>query len=233
MHCKYLGVDQYFYGSVLKVLVFTSMEGEPANNMDKIMAVLREYFQKYKVPNAYRHISVSMWNNKDAPKLKGRAAELRHLGSALRYAFQKFMLQDPFHKKILATLKLNIELEVLLDQETGWNFQGAAYNALCKAGHDFMCGYNACQAAASRQGLELFTVTIKGHHVLHALRRANWIHPKAVWCFGGEAFMKISKKLHASCANGNAPHKATVKAANQFLRAIHLQWTGASQAQLL
>ena len=237
MHCKYLGLDQYLYGSVLKVLTFHTLVGDPVANMERVMTELSRYFKAHRVPNAYTLITINMFNNKDQPKLKGRAAELRHLGEALLHVFEKFMITAPeapvevrtLHKRILITLKKNVELERLLDQETGWNFKGESYSKFVKVAHEMLCGYNACQGSAARLALEMFNVTVKAHHVLHCVHRSKWIHPKAVWCFQGEAFMKVSKALHKSCTNSMVPHKATIKAAHKFMTAIHLQFTGASK----
>ena len=233
MHCKYLGLDQYFFGSVLKMLVFTIMGGEPFDNMREIWTELREYFKEHKVPNCYRLITINMFNNQDFPRLKGRAAELRHLGEALLHVFDMYMnTGDELHKYVKTTLKMNIKLEEMLDDHEGWNFQGADYTKLIKLAHGFLIGYNACQASAKRRELLLFNVTIKSHMLLHCVYRSNLIHPKYVWCFGGEAFMKIMKKLHSSCTDGNAPHTATVKSADKWLFAMHCQYTGVAKARL-
>jgi hypothetical protein len=230
MHCKYLGVDQYFYGSILKLLVFHTLPGDPATNMAIIWKDLAKYFRENHVENAYRLITVNMFNNKDFPRLKGRAAELRHLGKAMAHVFDKYCVPGRLlHTRVKATLKLNNKLEQVLDEHRGWNFQGDMYDKLVKAGHDFLVGYNACQAAASRERLELFSVTIKGHHVLHSVYRSNWIHPKMCWCFGGESFMKVIKQLHASCTKSLAPIKATVKTSEKFMMALHYQFTGTSR----
>jgi hypothetical protein len=231
MHIKYLGVDQYFFGSVLKVLTHHFLPGDPADNMCLVMGHLKTYFKSKKVPNAYKLITVNMYSNKDAPKLKGRAAELRHLGGALLHVFTMLMdNENTLHKNIRLTLKLNVKLEQLLDDCSGWNFKGEEFNKFLQVGHDFCTGYNACADTANRvHGWELFTITIKLHLLLHCVLRSRLLHPKASWCFGGEAFMKVAKQLHSSCTRGLKPHAATVKMTEQMLTALHCQFSGISK----
>jgi hypothetical protein len=230
MHCKYIGVDQYFFGSVLKLMVFEILGGEPLDNMTRVWRELSRYFTEHSISNAYRLITINMFNNKDQPKLKGRAAEIRHLGKALLHVFEMFSdNRKTLHKRVRATLKLNIKLEEQLDSNLDWNYKGTEYNDFKKTAHEFLCGYNACRASAAQEGLDLFSITIKSHMLMHSVLRSTWIHPKLCWCFGGEAFMKVIKQLHASCTSGMAIHNVTVKSAGKFLVALHCQFSGASR----
>ena len=227
MHVKYLGVDQYLFASALKILTHHHLPNDPDVNMALVMRHLKEYFNDNNVRNAYQLITTRMYCNKDTPKLKGRASEIRHLGKALHHVFNLLMDHgDTLHKEIKATLKLNTMLEDKLDCCDEWNFQGQAYDEFLETAHMFCGGYNTCAATAnSERGLELFPVTIKLHHLLHCVLRSQRLHPKASWCFKGEAFMKVSKQLHMSCTRGLAQYAATVKVASKMLTALHYQFS--------
>ena len=227
MHVKYLGVDQYLFASALKLLTHHHMAGDPVANMAEVMQHLTEYFRANNVRHAYKLITTKMYCNKDTPKLKGRASEIRHLGKALLHVFVLLMdPEDDLHKQVKATLKLNVMLEEQLDGCQSWNFKGAEYDEFIETAHKFCCGFNTCADTANRlRKWELFPITIKLHHLLHCCFRARWLHPKASWCFNGEAFMKVSKQLHQSCTRGLAQHAATVKVARKMLRALHYQFS--------
>ena len=67
MHVKYLGTDQYFFGSVLHYMVFTMMRtrGTPDQNMITVMNMLRDFFRENRVGCCFKHITVRMFSNKD------------------------------------------------------------------------------------------------------------------------------------------------------------------------
>ena len=50
---------------------------------------------------------------------------------------------------------------------------------------------------------------------------AFFMHPKNTWCFAGESFMKIAKKLLQTCSRANKPWNITNTFANKYGRALH------------
>eukprot|EP00959_Pyramimonas_sp_CCMP1952_P459246 9477932-Pyramimonas_sp.AAC.1 len=87
MHVKHMGVDQYFVGSVMYVLIFLVMPGRPEKNMEIIR---REIMHEYNIGSygtRYSDIRISMFKKaKDkAPiRMRGKAQEVKCFVPVLR-----------------------------------------------------------------------------------------------------------------------------------------------------
>ena len=235
MHCKYLGVDQYLMGSILWYMCNKMMPGGDAvANMAVVMTALKIQFRTRDV-DSYDLITVNMFSLKESVKLRGRASEIRYLGKSLLAVFKSEVAQHvctdaqkQFHKLIAVTLKLNSKLDDILEESPGWKIEGEAYNRLAKCAHDFSTSYSALSLMAAHLELPLFIVSIKIHYLLHICRFANRLHPKVTWCFGGETFMRVSKRLMQSCMAGKKPHAAAYKFCFKYCRALHYAFEGIS-----
>jgi len=236
MHCKYLGVDQYLFGGVLWYMVHVMMPlADPVANMSVLMIALKAEFRKEQV-SSYSMITVNMFANSDSRKLRGRASEIRHLAKALLSVFRDEMTKRPypaehvdFQRLIRASLRLNAHIDELLDQNPGWAVKGEPYEKLKRTAHDFATTYSALSVKAAELELDVFSVTIKLHYLLHICRFADRLHPKLTWCFGGETFMHISKQLMQSCMVSRRPYQATMKFADKYCYALHYMFQNISR----
>jgi hypothetical protein len=79
MHCKYLGSDQYFFGSIFWLLCFKIIPGDPKDNLASVVSQLKVAYSSLDTPHRYGMITQGMFISKKAaqPKMKGRAAEVR------------------------------------------------------------------------------------------------------------------------------------------------------------
>ena len=119
MHTKHLGVDQYFYGSVLMLLTHEvngvrMLDGPPEQNLTTLWQDMKQ------APGTFGDLRLSMVvpAAKHFPVLKGRAAEIRNFGTPLLAAWEKHMdntIQQ--HRQIRIALIASVELERILD----WN----------------------------------------------------------------------------------------------------------------
>jgi hypothetical protein len=82
MHNSYLGWLQYFYGSVLFLLVYHIIPGEPLHILTHTIAPFIKLFQKENVVSQRyrpRLNKLTMFEKKKSfPRLRGRAADIRH-----------------------------------------------------------------------------------------------------------------------------------------------------------
>ena len=224
MHIKYLGVDQYFYASMLWMLVFKLMPfGTPAANMTKLWDLIEAKYAEYKTPERFVHITMNMFANKDNPKLKGKAAEVRHLGKPLLAAWTKWSDTDNiFHRRVGLALKLNIEMEDILSRTPGNKLPPPKATEFVKKSVEFLCLYSQCADHAAEEEYEAFDITIKGHYLYHSALDSKHIHPKKVWNFSGEDFMKHSKRLLSECTRSIKPWDVVHKFVDKYLFALNL-----------
>ena len=93
MHCKYLGVDQYTYGSVLALLCCKVMGGSPLQNLQAVWADIKVFYRENGTKVQYRYLNkLTMFLRQNGTqKLRGKAGEIRHLAPALLHVWMKYM----------------------------------------------------------------------------------------------------------------------------------------------
>ena len=120
LHTKHLGVDQYFFGSMLHLLVFSILPGSPDDNMQAVWGAMQQFLKDTKTKDSFSGIRVSMFSNTASPnaqfpRLKGKGAEVRNIGPALEHAFRQHMdPQSTQHKQIALGLRMSVRMEELL-----------------------------------------------------------------------------------------------------------------------
>ena len=93
MHVKYLGTDQQFFGCVLELLVMHVLggaDGNPKDCVDIVWSDVLEYYNINNTTSRYARLTLNMFHKPD-PKLRGRAAEIKHVGPALLFSFRRRM----------------------------------------------------------------------------------------------------------------------------------------------
>ena len=227
MHNKHLGVDQYYFGSILHVLCYTLMPEEPSRNIKIIQDRLRAHADRHRT---FTNLKLSMFVDADKPwhfqpKLKGQAAEIRHFGPFLCSVFEDYMDANDFSQRMMRLgLKQSIVMEEILDDNPGvLRLPPAAAQNYRKATFQYLACLKRLNAhfQAAVPPCKRFNVTIKSHYMVHSADQALWIHPRAGWCYGGEDFMKKCKKLMSRCVVGNSLERAVDKFVDHYVRGMH------------
>ena len=230
MHNKYLGVDQYIFGSVLYVLCFMTLSLNPKQNLATCWAHIKRYYQEHNTSNRYQSISkLSMFlRKKGVIKLRGKAAELKGLGPAILNLWQAKMNPSlEIHSKIHFLLKLNCKLEELLAFHSD-EFRLPAAAAAKLVQHAFAMMQMQSQqeayfAADEDCNKHLFSLTGKGHMILHSALLSSHIHPWLVWCFMGEDFMRKIQKIGEASVRGMQATAVSGKMMDHYRLGMHLQ----------
>ena len=133
MHCKYLGHDMYFFGSVLTLLCQYLLPGSEEQNLKRCWDFLKRFYKEHSIPSPYRYLTkISMFiRKKKFPKLRGKASEVRHLAKPLSALWAHFMNKNvETHRQIDLYLRLNIQFENILDDhKDDYALPLAAYTA--------------------------------------------------------------------------------------------------------
>lgn len=119
LHSKYLGTDQYCFGSTLAILTCTGlMPGSPEENIQALYEEFKRYYALHKTPSRHRYLNrLTMFlRQSGCPKLRGKAAEIKWFGGALLSSWEKWM--NPalsVHRDIQVLLKMNVFMEEILN----------------------------------------------------------------------------------------------------------------------
>ena len=231
MHCKYLGADQYIFGSCLYLLCFVILPDSPKQNLRTVWKWIKLYYAKNPMVCRYNSLAkLSMFvKKKDYPKLRGKAAEIKGFGAVLLHLWSaKMDKSDGQHKRIRLLLKKNVEMEQILERSP----TSDGYLALPSDGATTLVETTATVVQLQKQlgehyqakGIRVFNVTAKSHMLMHLALYAGHVHPKLGWCFQGEDFMRVIQTLLQSCIRGNNPFQSMSKATVHYNLAKQLQY---------
>lgn len=231
MHCKHLGCDMYFLGSVLWLLAFRVLAGEPQDNLSRVLGHCRDWWKEHGFSDVYRNMKVSMIGVRieapmeSFPKLKGRAAEVKNLLFPMVHVWTRYM--DPAnnaHKEILLALQMSVRIEEILSANVKTNVFPRAVHAEFET---CIFGFLALQTSVANHynnlGYCLFNVTIKSHMMAHIAKDSKYLNPRRGWCYSGEHFMAHMKKLAASCCKGNRANQVSSKMLAKYKFAMHIK----------
>eukprot|EP00438_Fugacium_kawagutii_P009843 Skav209194 [mRNA] locus=C9123531:153:1742:- [translate_table: standard] len=229
MHCKHLGTDCVQFGSVLYLLVFCQMEGEPLENLKTVWQFMQNWYKKNGTTNRYFAFGkLTMFYNskaKKSPKLKGKAKQVVNLGGCLLDLWKQHMdAGSDTHKKVKQMLKLNVALEKLLASNVGELAFGLQDAQLFK---DFAFAMCQLHRELSETFLEntprLFPDIPKIHPLLHIALDCDKVNPALTWCYKGEDYMGCHRSLAQSCAARLQPPGVCQKMVHKIRLALHLQ----------
>ena len=231
MHCKYLGTDEHQYASVLYLLVFEMMPHEPLQNLQQLWKEIKDLYRNLGVKSQYKFLGkISMFYKKSGEcKLRGKASEVKYLGSVLQVLWERHRNAElEIHRMISCMLKLNTQLETILQDHKGCNAlppeEAAVFEQSCQKMCHLQCLlYDHFCKEDYINTPRLFPVTAKLHALVHISKLSRYINPQKVWCFAGEDFMHVCKILCKQCVHGTKPQLAPAKMVEKFRLAMHYE----------
>ena len=229
MHCRYLGTDQHQYASVLYLLVFEMMPHEPLQNLQQLWKEIKDLYRDLGVKNQYNFFGkISMFYKKSGEcRLRGKASEVRFIGSVLQVLWERRRNAElEIHRMISCMLKLNTQLETILQDHKGCNAlppeEAAVFEQSCQKMCHLQCLLydHFCNEENTPR---LFPVTAKLHALVHISKLSRYISPHKVGCFAGEDFMHVCKILCKQCVHGTKPQLPPAKMVGKFRLAMHYE----------
>ena len=193
-----------------------TIPGSAEDNLNTVWEKIQEFYAMNPGVHAgrYGHLQLSMICNetepmKRFPKLKGKAAEVKHLVPALLHAWAFFMDDSSDrHNMILLGLQMSSRIDEILEASKGeFALKGDTLVQYQMAIFIFLNAQNALGTWYPDEGLKLFDITYKSHALGHSALQAEWINPVLSWCFKGEDFMQKVRKISTNCSKGTALHK--------------------------
>ena len=215
MHTMHLGIFQYMYGSVLWLLTYVVLPGNPQQHMKTIWASLRAYWRLHPTPGRYQSMRPSMFERADHqfPHLKGQAGEIKRLSGGLLAVWDRFCENDDcrvnfiVHQQIKLMIQWFITLDSILDRHPPQEspalpareaneFEQKCFEVLAVI--KFINRHYATHPViipGKSVAKPFFNVTIKCHSLTHIAKSAQYINPRLGICYSGEDYMHQCKKL--------------------------------------
>ena len=231
MHVKHLGTDSYFYGSVLFFLICVHMAGTREENLVVVWSRVRTQYANNNTPHRFGSMLLSMFVPKAGkfPKLKGKAAEIRHLARPLMEVARGLLdLSRIEQRQILLALQCCADMEDLIDAHTD------AFARPADAADNFqenVINFLAWETALHRRflggGYMIWHVTIKLHYMLHAAQYGRWLNPRLGWTYSGEDLMQRIKRMIRGSMHGTPARHVVSKVMKKYVRALSYTVFGA------
>ena len=193
MHSKYLGVDQYVYGSILALLTVQIMPNDPQANLNRIWSDIVSYYRTHNTKVRYRYLNkLTMYLRKSGtPKLRGKAGEIRYLAHPMLYIWNKHMgAESAVNLQIRALLKQSCVLEDLLSEYREDLFFPPPVAAQFGETLSNMLVLQAALASHfTEEETDLFLLTSKTHMLQHIAIVSSCVSPRlAAWLVMDELF---------------------------------------------
>ena len=229
MHCKYLGVDQYMFGSIFYLLCFVIMDGTPKENLRRCWLIIKKFYKDHGTKHRYRYINrLTMFvRKKDFPKLRGKAAQIKGLAPAMLELWNKFKNPNlEIHNVLASMLNMNVTLDKILDKYKEFDRlpENVAAKFLKCARAMAQCQLQCCEHFLEEPDVKACNITSKTHMLIHSAMLSQYLNPRRVWCFAGEDFMRKVQRIGEACVAGNNASQAGVKMVSHYLLGMHLEF---------
>lgn len=226
MHCKFLGVDQYVFGSVLALLTCEVMPGSPQQNLDLLWSEIKHLYHQHNTKVRYRYLNkLTMFLRQNGtPKLRGKAGEIRHFADIIVHLWQRHMSSELLvHKQIHLLLKLSARMEQLItDNREEIAFPAPEARKFAKACQEMLSLHAVLANHFAEEETDLFTLTSKCHMLQHISLLAGCINPRLVWCFSGEDMQNRVQQLAQASVKGNNAASAVNKIVRHYRLAMQI-----------
>ena len=118
MHCAHLGVFQEYLGSILYMLFYDLLPGDPTANCKTINSQLKAYWRVHPDPGHFQNINLNMVRSSTGyPTLKGRAAEVKKTARALKAVWDLHRARDPASPDFILHAQIDLLLQTFSDAD--------------------------------------------------------------------------------------------------------------------
>ena len=232
MHCKCLGSDAVFLGSILRYMTHHFMPGTPDVNLREILSGLKAAYTELQTDTRYNTITHNMIHppGSKLPHLKGRAAEISRLIPALIIVAKQYIGPDsPVHRAMLTGLELTAEIDKVIRDHKFEPKLKPDIAAHLKATCFGFCREQEFLIRAFRPNFALFNQTMKTHYLCHIGLMSSFVNPSLGSCWGGEDLMQVARRLVKSSQLGNQPDTGQFAAMRRYAQALGCEFILAEQ----
>ena len=213
LHALYLGISQYFAGSILKILVYRMTDPDMRVRVNKVWSMILLQYSRLTPKHQFTQLKPSSFLDsakpfEKYPKLKGSGGELKGLTEPLLAVWLEMQDGSDHDKRVTTALIALCGLqEILDDHKNDMFFSVESSKQFIEHMDVFLAEYSWLGVAADARSEALFTGAPKLHWLWHMTDRSRFINPRRVACFNGEDFMKHIKKIGNRSSAGTRLHQ--------------------------
>jgi hypothetical protein len=215
LHVIHLGTSQYFFGSVLWLLVFDiNSRLPPADAMARVWRLIVQEYMLRGTASQFTNLHIKSFIDPEHPrdhypKLSGKGAEVKGLCQPLYCIWKDQMdLSSPQHKDVLSALGSMCEVTDIIDDHSHAMFYPTDVVGRFRACiGSYLRTYCALALASDLDQELLFNVAPKFHWLWHLGERSQYIATRRGACFLDEDYVGSIKEVGKNCAAGTQLHE--------------------------
>ena len=224
MHTKCLGTDANLLGSAIAFLAKDYLPGSVDENMALIWEGVQEQYTTQKTACRLSHLTFKMVKNDPFPRLSVKAMEIRWLLPALEPLLRAWAPGDArvawFHRLVV----MSMEADKLV-------FGCKSFRLGLEEGRrlkDLLFHFSQTLTTLARNfhqaGLAYCNFIPKNHYLCHlgVSSCQTGISPRVGFCFQGEDFMALVKRLCVGSSRGVASAQLCTKVVGKYLRGLDI-----------
>jgi hypothetical protein len=232
LHIYHLGVSQYILGSLLWLLVYRILPGDPAANLDKVWNRIVEYFKEHKPPCQFSNLTLTSFTDpktpkKVYPKLKGKGAEIKSFLCAMKgvwhHCARPSNREDEWAQSLLDAV---FDVQSVISSGADKLFLSEAeVKKLRDATDDMLRFYTRLGNVADKKGDLLFNQVPKCHWSWHLAYFAQFLSPRRGSCWLDEDFVRHLKLITQRCTASTPLHGIPLTVSLKYRWGMHLAST--------
>ena len=171
MHCKHFGIDKILAGSVLFLLVHFIMQStDPDENLAMLWQDISRLYGELGTAHRYGHMRQTMFTTKSAPKLQGKAAEIKDFGPVMVELWKKYMNpRKTMHAQILIILEGSAHCDkILAEHPSDFALPPDAADDLISTCFIYLSAWYDVSMHFKNDEVPLFGMTAKAHLLMHS-----------------------------------------------------------------
>ena len=235
MHTGCLGILLWLQGAVLWELQYDGpFHGTVERRRRALWELVCAKYDELDVPANTRlaDLDVARFHSVHGfAELRAKAAESRHLLPVLTAVCMHVNTGSPRDRHRVAALK-HVSAVYALVQDSDYIIPDNVHSAMKDHTNKFFLHYNWL-AKNSAERLHLcYHFTSKFHYFWHLIEMAQWLNPKATWCYEYEHFVGLIIRCARACVASTRMSLVGVKVADNAVLALHCDLVRMSQEKL-
>ena len=230
LHVVYMGVVAYMLGSVLWVLAYKCLPGDPKGNLSLVWGQIAAAYRSLRTPTQYSSLNLNMFTDSKQPrsqypKLKGRGAEMKDLVKPLLLCWEHFRSDKYEFDTIRDMLRSQVELQEVLSAYSRELFlPETEADKVIACVDDILFSYSKLANKADREGGDaglLWNVTPKFHWFWHWGQRAPLLNPRRSSCCLDEDFVGDVKEVVGASTASTPMQQVPLKVMEKIVWQMH------------
>ena len=239
MHCQEIGVEDHVCANVLCDIFYKHLAGDHKKRLGELNGLIQKAYDQLGTSPDHKvgwfekqYLCDKSAPHKSYPELQTsvmKTRKVRYLIPVCLELCKKFKNpRDAYTMRRFYCLR-NIAAALDIVDQNPWFLEAADYANYKQYMNNFLSHYLALAKGSAKSGQQIgqfqYSFVPKFHFLCHIIDDAEYLSPKAFWCYGGESMVGLLTGIAQSCLSGSPPWKVTETLCTKYRVNKHLQFS--------